>query len=133
MVDLPACLPVWRSLAPCPPRLSTYIHGHGLGSLPQSIIQFKVTTEYSPFSSVLEFVCLPWSEVCSARVTSLLLLLLLLITPACDESCRNDFFVFYVCRATLFTVSWTTSSTKVEHTPTRCLGAPSRMTLAACP
>ena len=29
-------------------------------------------------SSVLEFVCLPWSEVCSARVTSLLLLLLLL-------------------------------------------------------
>ena len=31
------------------------------------------------FSSVLEFVCLPWSEVCSARVTSLLLLLLLLI------------------------------------------------------
>ena len=26
---------------------------------------------------VLEFVCLPWSEVCSARVTSLLLLLLL--------------------------------------------------------
>ena len=28
-------------------------------------------------SSVLEFVCLPWSEVCSARVTSLLLLLLL--------------------------------------------------------
>ena len=35
----------------------------------------------SPFSSVLEFVCLPWSEVCSARVTSLLLLLLLLLTP----------------------------------------------------
>ena len=33
----------------------------------------------SPFSSVLEFVCLPWSEVCSARVTSLLLLLLLFI------------------------------------------------------
>ena len=33
----------------------------------------------SPFSSVLEFVCLPWSEVCSARVTSLLLLLLLLL------------------------------------------------------
>ena len=32
-----------------------------------------------PFSSVLEFVCLPWSEVCSARVTSLLLLLLLLL------------------------------------------------------
>ena len=31
------------------------------------------------FSSVLEFVCLPWSEVCSARVTSLLLLLLLLL------------------------------------------------------
>ena len=30
-------------------------------------------------SSVLEFVCLPWSEVCSARVTSLLLLLLLLL------------------------------------------------------
>ena len=29
--------------------------------------------------SVLEFVCLPWSEVCSARVTSLLLLLLLLL------------------------------------------------------
>ena len=28
---------------------------------------------------VLEFVCLPWSEVCSARVTSLLLLLLLLM------------------------------------------------------
>ena len=27
---------------------------------------------------MLEFVCLPWSEVCSARVTSLLLLLLLL-------------------------------------------------------
>ena len=26
---------------------------------------------------MLEFVCLPWSEVCSARVTSLLLLLLL--------------------------------------------------------
>ena len=33
-------------------------------------------TPYPPFSSVLEFVCLPWSEVCSARVTSLLLLLL---------------------------------------------------------
>ena len=29
--------------------------------------------------SVLEFVCLPWSEVCSARVTSLLLLLLLIL------------------------------------------------------
>ena len=28
---------------------------------------------------MLEFVCLPWSEVCSARVTSLLLLLLLLL------------------------------------------------------
>ena len=28
---------------------------------------------------MLEFVCLPWSEVCSARVTSLLLLLLLTI------------------------------------------------------
>ena len=26
-----------------------------------------------------EFVCLPWSEVCSARVTSLILLLLLLL------------------------------------------------------
>ena len=35
-----------------------------------------------PFSSVLEFVCLPWSEVCSARVTSLLLLLLLLYGTA---------------------------------------------------
>ena len=32
------------------------------------------------FSSVLEFVCLPWSEVCSARVTSLLLLLLLFMS-----------------------------------------------------
>ena len=31
------------------------------------------------FAFVLEFVCLPWSEVCSARVTSLLLLLLLLL------------------------------------------------------
>ena len=29
---------------------------------------------YGYGSSVLEFVCLPWSEVCSARVTSLLLL-----------------------------------------------------------
>ena len=32
----------------------------------------------APFSFVLEFVFLPWSEVCSAIVTSLLLLLLLL-------------------------------------------------------
>ena len=37
----------------------------------------KLANQYC-FSSVLEFVCLPWSEVCSARVTSLLLLLLLL-------------------------------------------------------
>ena len=34
---------------------------------------------------MLEFVCLPWSEVCSARVTSLLLLLLLSINHAYGE------------------------------------------------
>ena len=39
----------------------------------------------SPFSSVLEFVCLPWSEVCSARVTSLLLLLLLMLGSSCSN------------------------------------------------
>ena len=33
---------------------------------------------------MLEFVCLPWSEVCSARVTSLLLLLLL-----CQGVCQG--------------------------------------------
>ena len=42
------------------------------------IVLWYGTWTCSPFSSVLEFVCLPWSEVCSARVTSLLLLLLLL-------------------------------------------------------
>ena len=29
----------------------------------------------SPFSSVLEFVCLPWSEVCSARVSSIIIII----------------------------------------------------------
>ena len=37
-----------------------------------AVLQFP-----SPHSSVFEFVCWPWSEVCSARVRSLLLLLLL--------------------------------------------------------
>ena len=49
---------------------------------------------------MLEFVCLPWSEVCSARVTSLLLLLLLLLVhnwtfvwpsfcwPSCGPTCE---------------------------------------------
>ena len=32
------------------------------------------------YHTIIEFVCLPWSEVCSARVTSLLLLLLLLLS-----------------------------------------------------
>ena len=40
-----------------------------------------VHTFNDPNDSKLEFVCLPWSEVCSARVTSLLLLLLLM-TPS---------------------------------------------------
>ena len=31
------------------------------------------------FAFVLEFVCLPWSEVCSARVTSLLLFLIIVM------------------------------------------------------
>ena len=51
---------------------------------------------------VLEFVCLPWSEVCSARVTSLLLLLLLLFITIMEESIlwkeknifRFNFFFF---------------------------------------
>ena len=44
----------------------------------------------SPFSSVLEFVCLPWSEVCSARVTSLLLLLLLLFLTLKSMTLTSD-------------------------------------------
>ena len=39
---------------------------------------------------MLEFVCLPWSEVCSARVTSLLLLLLLLGKQTRTTQARFD-------------------------------------------
>ena len=39
-----------------------------------------------PFSFVLEFVCLSWSEVCSARVTSLLLILLVGMGVVSGES-----------------------------------------------
>ena len=46
---------------------------------------------------VLEFVCLPWSEVCSARVTSLLLLLLLLcydvLTMLCVVVCYTVLYL----------------------------------------
>ena len=42
---------------------------------PSIIIIINDSKPCSPFSFVLEFVCLLWSEVCSARVTSLLLLL----------------------------------------------------------
>ena len=44
-------------------------------------------------SFVLEFVCLTWSEVCSARVTSLLLLLLIVI-GALFASCPNFLWYF---------------------------------------
>ena len=52
-----------------------------LTCLKGDILALAPSSFLDPFSSVLEFVCLPWSEVCSARVTSLLLLLLLLLTP----------------------------------------------------
>ena len=43
---------------------------------PTLMITFDLIDQ-SGLPSVLEFVCLPWSEVCSARVTSLLLLFII--------------------------------------------------------
>ena len=51
----------------------------------------------------MEFVCLPWSEVCSARVTSLLLLLLFdrgrygiySLTPFDDDDDDDDGIIIF--------------------------------------
>ena len=51
----------------------------------------------APSSFVLEFICLPWSEVCSARVTSLILLLLLLpVRRVFDRDARAPLSRFYL-------------------------------------
>ena len=57
---------------------------YSMGFIPERLLMMMTTVLHTPSSFlallplffVLEFVCLPWSEVCSARVTSLLLLLL---------------------------------------------------------
>ena len=67
---------------------------------------------------MLEFVCLPWSEVCSARVTSLLLLFIINKAYSKKVSLRVKFNVYsaMVLSVLLFGAaeSWALSKTQLS-------------------
>ena len=62
--------------------------GAGVGGEGLYIISVPFSGHFG-FLSLFEFVCLLWSEACSARVTSLILLLLLLLLDF-SNACRGQ-------------------------------------------